>query len=43
LLQANGHDFSQDLLSHPGRELIPGGKVLHLMQMQWGAGETLTR
>ena len=34
LLQASGHGFSQRPLSHPGRELITGGEVLHLMQVQ---------
>ena len=40
LLQASGHAFSQDPLSHPGCELISGGQVLHLMQMQFVAPES---
>ena len=34
LLRVNSYGFSPDLLSHPGREFIAGGQVLHLMQTQ---------
>jgi hypothetical protein len=39
LLRVNSYGFSPDLLSHPGREFIAGGQVLHLMQMQFMASE----
>ena len=35
LLQVHSHGFSQDLLSHPRRELVARSEVLHLMQIEF--------